>query len=163
MNFIDLRTIVAKTSSWKFWEEEFKGVCDDIFIFWWFLFLYLRMDESLIESFLVFGPHYNNVIGGKNKICNIKSSYLHHIFNYHCDFGELFKSLSCWTLNNFLWNLVAFVTPGVITITNANSNNLILDWSKSTMVTPSVVAITNASSNNFILDQSKSTMILVNM
>jgi hypothetical protein len=40
---------------------------------------------------------------------------------------------------------------------------LILDWSKSTMVTPSVVAITNASSNNFILDQSKSTMILVNM
>ncbi len=103
------------------------------FVIWWFLSLYLKMGANLIESFLVLGPHYNNVIGAKNKICNIECSYLHHIFDYHCDYGELFKTLSCWTLSNFLWNFVAFVTLGVVVITNVSSKNLIMDKSKSTM------------------------------
>jgi hypothetical protein len=88
----------------------------------------------LIASFLVIGPHCNNVIGAKNKICNIECNYLHHIFDYHCDFGELFKRFSCWASSNFMWNFSAFVTLDVVAITNVSSNNLIMDKSKSTMI-----------------------------
>jgi hypothetical protein len=81
------------------------------------------MGATLIESFLVFGLHSNNLIGAKYKICNIECNYLHNIFGYHCDFGELFKRLSCWTLNNFLWNFAAFVTLGVVAIIDVSFNN----------------------------------------
>jgi hypothetical protein len=92
------------------------------------------MGASLIEFFLVFGPHCNNVIGTNNKICNIECSYLHHIFDNHCDFGELFKRFNCWTLSNFLWNLTAFVILGVASFIDASFSNLIMGQSKSTMI-----------------------------
>ncbi len=52
------------------------------FVFWWFLFLYLKMGASLIEIFLVLGPHCNNVIGAKNAAlsataCTISSLWFH--------------------------------------------------------------------------------------
>ncbi len=102
------------------------------FVFWWFLFLYLKMGASLIESFLVLGPHCNNAIGAKNRICSIECKYLHHIF--HCDFAKLSERLSYWTLNSFQWNLAASTTPCVTAITYASSNGLIPDQSESTMI-----------------------------
>jgi len=100
------------------------------FVFSWFLSLYFKMGAI----FLVFGPHCNNVTRTKNQICSIECNYLHHIFNYHCDFAKLSERLSYWTLNSFQWNLATSTTPCVASITYASSSGLILDRSKLAMI-----------------------------
>jgi len=129
VNFTDLRTVAAKTLGWEFWEEEFKGVCNNLLSFDDFCFLTSRWVQVWLKVFWFLGK---NVIGAKNRICSIECNCLHHIF--HCDFAKLSERLSYWTLNSFQWKLAASTTPCVAAITYANSSSLILDQSESAMI-----------------------------